>query len=73
MKPFLPLNLYLFFIVIFVPFYKLRNTFQRKETTLNDYDYEPIEASEVKEATPKEYLTNPVQTANLLEFSDEEP
>ena len=52
---------------------KLRNTFQRKETTLNDYDYEPIEASEVKEETPKEYLTNPVQTANLLEFSDEEP
>ena len=28
---------------------------------------------EVKEETPKEYLTNPVQTANLLEFSDEEP
>ena len=52
---------------------KLRNTFQRKETTLNDYDYEPIEDSEVKEETPKEYLTNPVQTANLLEFSDEEP
>ena len=52
---------------------KLRNTFQRKETTLNDYDYEPIEASEVKEETPKEYLTKPVQTANLLEFSDEEP
>ena len=52
---------------------KLRNTFQRKETTLSDYDYEPIEASEVKEETPKEYLTKPVQTANLLEFSDEEP
>ena len=52
---------------------KLRNTFQRKETTLNDYDYEPIEDSEVKEETPKEYLTKPVQTANLLEFSDEEP
>ena len=52
---------------------KLRNTFQRKETTLNDYDYEPIEVSEVKEETPKEYLTKPVQTANLLEFSDEEP
>ena len=52
---------------------KLRNTFQRKETTLSDYDYEPIEASEVKEETPKEYLTKPVQTASLLEFSDEEP
>ena len=52
---------------------KLRNTFQRKETTLNDYDYEPIEVSEVKEESPKEYLTKPVQTANLLEFSDEEP
>ena len=52
---------------------KLRNTFQRKEITLSDYDYEPIEASEVKEETPKEYLTKPVQTANLLEFSDEEP
>ena len=52
---------------------KLRNTFQRKETTLNDYDYKPIEVSEVKEESPKEYLTKPVQTANLLEFSDEEP
>ena len=39
----------------------------------NDYDYEPIEVSEVKEETPKEYLTKPVQTTNLLEFSDEEP
>ena len=52
---------------------KFRNTFQRKETTLNDFDYESIEVSEVKEETPKEYLTKPVQTANLLEFSDEEP
>ena len=44
---------------------KLRNTFQRKETTLNDYDYEPIEASEVKEETPKEYLTKPVSYTHL--------
>ena len=29
--------------------------------------------SEVKEETLEEYLTKPVQTTNLLEFSDEEP
>ena len=52
---------------------KLRNTLKRKETTLNDFDYESIEVSEVKEETPEEYLIKPVQTANLLEFSDEEP
>ena len=52
---------------------KLRNSFQKKETTLNDFDYESIEVSEVKEETLEEYLTNPVQTSNLLEFSEEEP
>ena len=52
---------------------KLRNTLKRKETTLNDFDYESIEVSEVKEETPEEYLIKSVQTANLLEFSDEEP
>ena len=52
---------------------KLRNTFQRKETTLNDYDYEPIEVSEVNEETLEEYLTKPIRTKNLLEFSDEDP
>lgn len=52
---------------------KLRNTLKRKETTLNDFDFESIEVSEVKEETPEEYLTKPVQTANLLEFSEEEP
>ncbi len=52
---------------------RLRNTFQRKETTLNDFDYESIEVLEVKEDTQEEYLTNPVQTTNLLEFSEEEP
>ena len=52
---------------------KLRNTLKRKETTLNNFDFESIEVSEVKEETPEEYLTKPVQTANLLEFSDEEP
>ena len=52
---------------------KLRNTLKRKETTLNDFDYESIEVSEVKEETPEEYLIKPVQTADLLEFSDEEP
>ena len=52
---------------------KLRNTLKRKETTLNDFDFESIEVSELKEETPEEYLTKPVQTANLLEFSDEEP
>ena len=52
---------------------KLRNTFQRKESTLNDFDYESVEVSEVKEETLEEYLTKPVQTTNLIEFSDEEP
>ena len=52
---------------------KLRNTFQRKESTLNDFDYESVEVSEVKEETLEEYLTKPVQATNLLEFSDEEP
>ena len=52
---------------------KLRNTFQRKETTLNDFDYESIEVSEVKEETLEEYIKKPIQTTNLLEFSDEEP
>ena len=52
---------------------KLRNTFQRKESTLNDFDYESVEVSEVKEEALEEYLTKPVQTTNLLEFSDEEP
>tara|TARA_B100000963_G_scaffold53308_1_gene41419 strand:- start:23 stop:625 length:603 start_codon:yes stop_codon:yes gene_type:complete len=52
---------------------KLRNTFQRKETTINDFDYESIEVSEVKEDNLKEYLTNPIQITNLLEFSEEEP
>ena len=54
-------------------FDKLRNTFQKKETTLNDYDYEPIEVSEVNEETLEEYLTKPIRTKNLLEFSDEDP
>ena len=52
---------------------KLRNTLKRKETTLNDFDFESIEVSEVKEETPEEYLSKPVQTANQVEFSDEEP
>ena len=52
---------------------KLRNTFQRKEPTINDFDYESIEVSEVKEDNLKEYLTNPIQITNLLEFSEEEP
>ena len=52
---------------------KLRNTFQRKESTLNDFDYESVEVSDVKEETLEEYLSKPVETTNLLEFSDEEP
>ena len=52
---------------------KLRNTLKRKETIINDFDFESIEVSEVKEETPEEYLIKPVQTANLPEFSDEEP
>ena len=52
---------------------KLRNTLKRKETTLNDFDYESIEVSEVKEETLEEYIKKPIQTTNFLEFSDEEP
>ena len=52
---------------------KLRNTLQRKETTLNDFDYESVDVSEVKEENLEEYLTKPLQATNLLEFSDEEP
>ena len=52
---------------------KLRNTFQRRESTFNDFDYESVEVSEVREETQEEYLTKPVQTTNLLEFSEEEP
>ena len=37
------------------------------------FDYESTEVSEVKEETLEEYLTKPVQTTNLLEFSDEDP
>ena len=52
---------------------KLRNSFQKKETTLNDFDYESMEVPEVTEDTLEEYLTKPVQITNLLEFSEEDP
>ena len=43
-------------------------------TAFTDRDGGNVEiVSEVKEETLEEYLTKPVQTTNLLEFSDEEP
>tara|TARA_B100000674_G_scaffold160462_1_gene128239 strand:- start:720 stop:1322 length:603 start_codon:yes stop_codon:yes gene_type:complete len=52
---------------------KLRNTFQRKEATQNDSDHQLNITSETNENSIDEYLTKPIQTPNLLEFSDEEP
>ena len=52
---------------------KLRNSFQKKETTLSDFDYESIDVSEVTEDILEEYLTKPIQITNLLEFSEEDP
>ncbi len=52
---------------------KLRNSFQKKETTINDFDYESMDVPEVTEDILEEYLTKPIQITNLLEFSEEDP
>ena len=52
---------------------KLRNTFQRKEVVQNDFDYLPNTTTETKDNSLDEYLTKPIQTPNMLEFSDEDP
>jgi len=52
---------------------KLRNTFQRKEATQNDFDYQPNIYPEAKDNSLDEYLSMPVQTSNMLEFADEDP
>ncbi len=52
---------------------KFRNTFQRKETLLKNTEFEFEEMPETKEEKLDEYLTKPVQTTNVLEYSNEEP
>ena len=52
---------------------KFRNTFQKKESKSNHTDYEFRDFSETKEESLDEYLTKPVQTANALQYSNEEP
>ena len=52
---------------------KFRNTFQRKEPLSKNTDFEFEEMPETKEEKLDEYLTKPVQTTNVLEYSNEEP
>jgi transcriptional regulator with XRE-family HTH domain len=52
---------------------KFRNTFQRKETLSKNTEFEFEEMPETKEEKLDEYLTKPVQTTNVLEYSNEEP
>jgi transcriptional regulator with XRE-family HTH domain len=52
---------------------KFRNTFQRKETISKNTEFEFEEMPETKEEKLDEYLTKPVQTTNVLEYSNEEP
>ncbi len=52
---------------------KFRNTFQRKETLSKNTEFEFEEIPETKEEKLDEYLTKPVQTTNVLEYSNEEP
>ena len=52
---------------------KFRNTFQRKEPVSKNTEFEFEEISATKEEKLDEYLTKPVQTTNVLEYSNEEP
>ena len=52
---------------------KFRNTFQKRESTSNNSDYEFEDTSETKDETLEEYLTKPIQTTDILEYSNEEP
>ena len=52
---------------------KFRNTFQKRESTSNNTDYEFKDISETKEESLEEYLTKPIQTTNILEYPNEEP
>ena len=52
---------------------KFRNTFQRKDPVAKNTEFEFEDMSETKEEKLNEYLTNPVHTANVLEYSNEEP
>ena len=52
---------------------KFRNTFQRKEPLSKNTEFEFEEMPETKEEKLDEYLTKPVQTTNVLEYSNEEP
>ena len=52
---------------------KFRNTFQRKEPVSKNTKFEFEEMPETKEEKLDEYLTKPVQTTNVLEYSNEEP
>ena len=52
---------------------KFRNTFQRKEPLSKNTEFEFEEMPKTKEEKLDEYLTKPVQTTNVLEYSNEEP
>tara|TARA_B100000965_G_C19256490_1_gene611081 strand:+ start:51 stop:653 length:603 start_codon:yes stop_codon:yes gene_type:complete len=52
---------------------KFRNTLQKRESTSNNSDYEFEDISETKDETLEVYLTKPIQTKNILEYSNEEP
>ena len=52
---------------------KFRNTFQRKDPVAKNTEFEFEDMSETKEEKLNEYLTKPVHTANVLEYSNEEP
>jgi len=52
---------------------KFRNTFERKEPLSKNTEFEFEEMPETKEEKLDEYLTKPVQTTNVLEYSNEEP
>ena len=52
---------------------KFRNTFQRKEPVSKNTEFEFEKMPETKEEKLDEYLTKPVQTTNVLEYSNEEP
>jgi len=52
---------------------KFRNTFQRKVPLSNSTEFEFTDMPGIKEESLDEYLTKPVQSTNILEYSNEEP
>ena len=52
---------------------KIRNTFQRKETTPNNTDYKFTDIPQIKDEALDERLSKPIQPTNVLQYPSEEP